>query len=164
MTTTENTTPLLPGAALVVGIRSLLIWAIIASAVMGTFLRGTHQSCSGGIATDGQGFITNDGSPSDIEPRCGVATLSPSPLVFLLLAAIVVGTLTLILRRAVDEDHAFRILNNARMAIVILTLVAMAVGWIAVMTLRVDDWSSYAVFSPQPFAQFEVESWLLTQR
>lgn len=163
-TTTTRVTPLLPGAAIVVGIRSLLVWAIVASGVLATFLRGTHGSCSGGLASDGRGFIAADGTPTDIEPRCGTATLSPSPLLFLLLAAIVIGALTLILRRAVDEDHAFRILNNARMAIVVLTLVAMAVGWIAVMTLRVDDWSSFSVLSPQPFAQFDVETWPLTQR
>ncbi len=111
-----------------------------------------------------RGFVTADGAPTDIEPRCGTATLSPSPLVFLLVAAIVMIALTMILRRAVDEDHAFRILNNARMAIVVLTLVAMAVGSIAVMTLRVDDWGAFAVFSPLPFAQFDVETWPITQR
>lgn len=41
-TPTENTTPLLPGSALLVGIRSLLVWAIVASAVSAMFLRGTH--------------------------------------------------------------------------------------------------------------------------
>ncbi|WP_314452165.1 hypothetical protein [uncultured Microbacterium sp.] len=162
--TAENSTPLLPGAAIIVGIRSLLVWGVVASGVLGTFLRGTHQSCTGGISSNGQGFLTADGAPTDIEPSCGMATLSPSPLVFLLLAAIVIGSLTLILRRAVDEDHAFRILGNARMSIVIVTLVALAVGWIAVMTLQIDDWGSYSIFSPQPFAQFDVESWLITQR
>lgn len=162
--TAENTTPLLPGAAIIVGIRSLLVWGVVASGVMGTFLRGTHQSCSGGLSPNGQGFVTTAGAPTDIEPFCGTATLSPSPLVFLLLAAIVIGSLTLVLRRAVDEDHAFRILGNARMAIAILTLVAVATGWIAVMTLQIDDWSSYSIFSPQPFAQFDVESWPITRR
>ncbi|MFF0910799.1 hypothetical protein ACFWZW_08950 [Microbacterium enclense] len=163
-TTTESSTPLLPGSAIIVGIRSLLIWAIVASALLATFLRGTHASCSGGLTPDGRGFLGPDGAPTDVEPRCGMVTLSPSPLLFLLLALIVIGTITRILRRAEDEDHAFRILNNARMAIIVLSLVALAVGWIAIMTVRVDDWSSYSLFSPLPFGQFDVDTSLYTER
>ncbi len=163
-TPTENTTPLLPGSALLVGIRSLLVWAIVASAVSAMFLRGTHQSCSGGLAANGQGFIDAGGAPTAIEPRCGSIELSPSPLLFALLAVVVIGTITRILRRAGDEDHAFRMLNNARMAIVVLTLVALAVGWVAIMTVHVDDWSSFSLYSPLPFGQFDIETWPITQR
>lgn len=163
-TTAESTTPLLPGSAIIVGIRSLLIWAIVSSALVATFLRGTHASCSGGLASDGRGFLGPDGAPTDIEPRCGTVTLSPSPLLFLLFAVIVIGAITRILRRAENEDHAFRILNNARMAIVVLSLVGLAVGWIAIMTLRVDDWSSFSLYSPLPFGQFDVETVPITQK
>jgi hypothetical protein len=76
----------------------------------------------------------------------------------------VIGALTLILRRADDTDQAFRILGNARMALVIVTLVALAVGWIAIMTLKVDDWSSFALYSPLPFVQFDVDTTPITQR
>jgi Na+/H+-dicarboxylate symporter len=163
-TDTDTDPKLLPGAALVVGIRSLVIWGVVAAAVLGTFLRGVHQSCSGALASDGTSFLGADGTPTDIEPRCGTVSMSPSPLVFVLLAAIVIGALTLILRRADDTDQAFRILGNARMALVIVTLVALAVGWIAIMTLKVDDWSSFALYSPLPFAQFDVDTTPITQR
>lgn len=163
-TDTDTATPLLPGAEIVVGIRSLLIWGVVAATVAGMFVRGTHTSCSGGVSATGDGFIGPDGTPTDVEPLCGTVTMSPSPLLFVIMAFIVIGSLTRVLRRADDVTQALRIVNNARMALVVVTLVALAVSWIAIMTLHVDDWRSFSLFSPFPFGQFDVETTPITQR
>ncbi len=163
-TTVDDREDLLPGAPIIVGIRSLVIWGIVAAAALGTFVHGTHGSCTGGLASDGNGFLDANGEPTDIEPLCGTVTMSPSPLVFVLLGIIVVSALTRVLGRATDVDHALRILNNARMIIVVVTLVGLAVTWVAIMTLRIDDWSSFSVWSPLPFGQFEVETHPISQR
>jgi len=155
---------LLPGAPIVVGIRSLVIWGIVAAGMLGALVRGTHGSCLGGLASDGNGFLDANGEPTDIEPFCGTVTMSPSPLVFVLLGIIVVSALTRVLGRATDVDQALRILNNARMIIVVVTLVGLAVTWFAIMTLRIDDWSSFSLWSPLPFGQFEVETHPMSQR
>jgi hypothetical protein len=162
--TADDRESLLPGAPIIAGIRSLVIWGIVAAAMLGMFVRGTHGSCSGGLASDGTGFIDANGRPTDVEPLCGTVTMSPSPLVFVLLAVIVVGALTRVLGRATDVDHALRILNNARMTIVVVPLIGLAVGWWAIMTLRIDDWSAFSVWSPLPFGQFEVETHPISQR
>lgn len=158
MTTTSNETRddvLLPGAEVVVGIRSLLIWAIAAAAMLAVFLRGSMGSCSGGVTGSG-GFLDADGRPTDVVPMCGSVTLSASPLVYVAIALIVVLSLTRILRRADTADQALRIVNNARMAIVVLTLVTFVVGFWAISTVHVDDWSSSSLLYPFPFATFDI--------
>ncbi|KEP72417.1 hypothetical protein HR12_45375 [Microbacterium sp. SUBG005] len=71
--------------------------------------------------------------------------MSTSPLVYTAIALIVLLSLTRILRRADTVDAALRIVNNARMGIVVLTLVTFVVGSWAIMTVRVDDWSNYSL-------------------
>ncbi|MDQ1123802.1 hypothetical protein [Microbacterium trichothecenolyticum] len=163
-TTTATPLLLLPGAEIVAAIRSLLIWGVVAATAAGMFIRGSHSSCSGGVASSGDGYIGADGAPTDVEPLCGTVTMSPSPLLFVIMAFIVIGSLTRVLRRADDVPQALGILNNARMALVVVTLVALAVSWIAIMTLHVDDWRSFSLFSPFPFGQFDVETTPITQR
>lgn len=160
MTVTRNETDenaLLPGAAVVIGIRSLLIWGIVAATMLATFLRGSMSSCSGGVTGSG-GFLDTDGRPADTAPMCGSVTLSASPLVYVAIGLIVVLSLTRILRRADTVDHALRIVNNARMAIVVLTLVTFVVGFWAISTVHVEDWSSYSLLYPFPFATFDIST------
>jgi hypothetical protein len=87
---------------------------------------------------------------------CGSVTLSANPLVYVAIGLIVVMSLTRILGRADTIDAALRIINNARMVIVVLTLVTFVVGYGAIMTVRVDDWSSYSLLYPFPFATFDI--------
>ncbi len=164
MTTTVDAPErtLLPGAEVIAGIRSLIIWAVVATALLSLFIRGGSAGCSGGI--DGDGFIGRDGQPTDVEPMCGSVTMGPSPLLYALLAVLVIAALTRILGRAVTIDHALRIINNTRLIIVVLSLVALAVSYLALTSLRVDDWSAYHVVSPLPFAQFTVDTWPISQR
>ncbi|MCC4248049.1 hypothetical protein [Microbacterium testaceum] len=160
MTITRNETrddTLLPGAAVIVGIRSLLIWSVVAGTMLAVFLRGSMSSCSGGVTGSG-GFLDADGQPTDVTPMCGSITVSASPLVYAAIALIVLASLTRILGRADTVDAALRIINNARMVIVVLTLVTFVVGYWAIMTARVDDWSNYSLLYPFPFATFDIST------
>lgn len=148
---------LLPGAAVVVGIRSLLSWAIVAAAMIAMFLHGSMGSCSGGLTGSG-GFLDAEGRPTDIAPMCGSVTMSASPLMYVAIGLIVLMSLNRILGRADSVDHALRILNNARMVIVVLTLVAFVVGYWAIMTLRVEDWNNYSILIPFPFTTFDIST------
>jgi hypothetical protein len=107
----------------------------------------------------GSGFLDADGQPTDTAPTCGSVTLSASPLVYVAIGLIVVLSLTRILGRADTIDAALRIINNARMVIVVLTLVTFVVGYSAIMTVRVDDWSSYSLLYPFPFATFDIATY-----
>ena len=160
MTVTQEESPsdvLLPGAAIIIGIRTLLIWAIVAAVMLATFLHGSMSSCSGGVTGSG-GFTDADGQPTDIAPMCGSVTMSASPFVYVAIALIVVLSLTRMLRRADTIDDALRVVNNARMAIVVLTLVTFVVGFWAISTVRVDDWSSYSLLHPFPFATYDIST------
>ena len=160
MTITRNETredALLPGAEIIVGIRSLLIWAIVAAGMLALFLRGSMSSCSGGLSGDG-GFVDSQGRPSDVAPMCGSVIMSASPLVYVAIALIVLMSLTWILGRADTVDRALRIVNNARMIILVLTLVTFVVGYWAIMTLRVEDWNNYSILIPFPFTTFDIST------
>ncbi len=153
----SRTERLLPGAAIIVGIRSLLIWAIVAAAMLATFLRGSMSGCPGGIDASG-GFIDAAGEPTDTAPLCGSITMSASPLVYTAIALIVVLSLTRILRRADTVDDALRITRNAQMAILVLTIVAFVVGYVAIMTVHIDDWSNYSLLYPFPFVTYDIST------
>lgn len=160
MTTTNDDVrqnALLPGAEVVVGIRSLLVWAIVAATMLAVFLRGSMSSCSGGVTGSG-GYLDTNGGSTDLVPMCGSVTLSASPLVYAAIALTVVLSLTRILRRADTVERALGILNNARMIIVVLTLVTFVVGYGAFAMLRIDDWSNYSVLFPFPFATFDIST------
>ncbi|WP_022878701.1 hypothetical protein [Microbacterium sp. B19] len=158
MTITQNETDgnaLLPGAEIVVGIRSLLVWAIVAATMLALFLKGSMGSCSGGVTGSG-GFLDADGRATDVAPMCGSVVMSASPLVYVAIALVVLSSLTRILGRADTVDRALRIINNARMVIVVLTLVTFVVGYWAITTLRVEDWNNYSIFIPFPFTTFDI--------
>lgn len=160
MTIAQNEThenALLPGAEIIVGIRSLLIWASVAATMLALFLQGSTSSCSGGVTGSG-GFLDADGQPTDIAPMCGSVAMSASPLVYVAIALIVLTSLTRILARAHTVDHALRIVNNARMVILVLTLVTFVVGYWAILTLRVEDWNNYSIFIPFPFTTFDIST------
>lgn len=160
MTTTQDplrNETLLPGAAIIVGIRSLLIWAIVAVTMLATFLRGSMSSCSGGVTGSG-GFLDADGQPTDAAPMCGSISMSASPLVYVAIGLIVLLSLTRMLRRADTIDDALRIVNNARMMILVLMLVTFVVGFWGISTVQVDDWGSYSLLYPFPFATYDIST------
>ncbi|MGC0368779.1 hypothetical protein [Microbacterium sp. SLBN-111] len=160
MTITQNETDenaLLPGAEIVVGIRSLLVWAIVAATMLAVFLQGGMSSCSGGVTGSGS-FLDAEGRPTDIAPMCGSVTVSAHPLVYVAIGVIVLFSLTRILGRADTVERALGILHNARMGIVVLTLVTFVVGHWAIATLHVEDWNNYSLFAPVPFASFDIST------
>lgn len=164
MSTIDQRATLLPGAAIVVGIRQLLVWGVVAAALLATLLRGTAGGCSGGIAGTGGGFIGPSGERTDVEPMCGQLTMTTHPLMFLLLAAIVLGALTRVLRRADDVDDALRILANARLVIALATMAAFAIGYLTFFTVDTTDWASPGVLIPIPVVGIDIETWPITQR
>lgn len=160
MTITRNearTAGLLPGAAIIVGIRSLLVWAIVAATMIALFLHGSMSGCPGGIDPSG-GFVDSAGDPTDTAPLCGSITMSANPLVYTAIALIVILTLTRILRRADTVDDALRMTRTARIAILVLTIVTFVVGYVAIMTVRVTDWSDFSLLYPFPFVTYDIST------
>lgn len=147
----------LPGAEVVAGIRSLLIWAIVAVGMLATLISGGMSSCSGGIDGGGR-FLDADGRVTDVAPMCGSVTVSASPLVYVAIALVVLWSLTRVQHRATTVEHALRMVNNARLVILVLTLTTFVVAYWAISTVHVDDWSSYSLLAPFPFASFDVST------
>ncbi len=130
-TTTPRT---LPGAVVIARIRRLIYVAVLAGVAYSILARGSKAGCPGGISADG-GFLDANGDPSDIAPTCVSLTLSPNPIILIVLVGIVIGALTRVLRWADDDASALRILDRAAAALV---LVAAASGVIALVAFGLN--------------------------
>lgn len=135
----------LPGAAVIRRIRRLLIWAIGAGVVYGTFGTASRGSCPGGFTGDG-GFIDANGDATAVAPQCVQLNLRPSGIVFVVIAVIVIWAITRVLRQATDEAAAMRILDRA--VIVIVTGVAawMVLTLVSFLSIPLDQWDGSAPF------------------
>jgi hypothetical protein len=79
---------MLAGHAVIARIRRVLIVALIAGIVYGTFTLASSGGCAGGYDGAG-GFVDGAGQPTDVAPVCMDLTLRPSPFTFLAIGAIV---------------------------------------------------------------------------
>lgn len=131
----------LPGVVLVERVRRLVLLSVLLAAGYGTFVRGQKQSCIG--------------QPSG-PAACAELIMSPSPLVFVAAAVIVLISLQRVVRRAPSDDDARRILGRAATGVVVLFVVATVVSltWLALVPVP-DPAGPYAIVFPFPFASGE---------
>lgn len=134
----------LPGVVLVERIRRLVLLSVILAVGYGMFVRGQKQSC----------IAQASGSAT-----CSELVMSPSPLVFVAAAVIVLISLKRVVRAAASDDDARRILGRAATGVVVLFVVATAVSltWLALVSLP-DASGPYTIVFPFPFASGEFRS------
>lgn len=147
---------LLPGGAIIVRIRRLLVLALAAASAYSVFTRGTKGICPGGFDGNG-GFLDADGNATEIAPSCVQLTLGPSPLVLIAAALLVIGALTRVLRRAENVEAAIRTLDRTATIIVgvLVASCAIAVVWFALIPIA-DASESWSAVYPFPFGSVEM--------
>ena len=137
----------LPGAMIVARIRNLLIVAVVAWVVYSTFTRGQKGTCADASAAVDASFVN----------RCVELRLAPSPLVAIAVIAIVLFALRRVLRTAVVETDAVRILDRAAAIIVEVTIGSVIIGLVWFALIPVPDPSGpISVVYPFPFASGEL--------
>ncbi|WP_165069838.1 hypothetical protein [Marisediminicola senii] len=141
-----------------VGMRRLLITAVVAGlvySVLGTAGRG---GCAGGFSAQG-GFVDANGIPTDSAPACVMMNLSPSILVYVSLVAVVSVALHRVSTRGLSERDAARLVRRARFAVIALVVVAIVVAHAAFWLTPLPNAESFAVhplLPPFPFGSMDV--------
>ena len=155
---TLQTAPSLPGVEIIARIRRLLVVGLVAAAGYSMCTTAGAGYCPGGVDADG-GFIDAAGNATDTAPMCITLTLRPSGLVFLAIAAIAFGAITLVLRRAVDVPSALRYLDRAAAAIVIITVASVVISQIWFALIPITEWDGTgAFFYPFPFGSVDMDT------
>lgn len=152
----------LPGIAIIAEIRRVLILAVIAALVYPTLMVASRSYCPGGIDGSG-GFIDASGQPTGEAPVCIDLKLSPSPLVYIAIAAIVLLALGRVMK-ASDERSALKTLNRASIGVAALVVLAIVVShvWFFLIPMEGFTSGSWTVFSPFPFGNIDVTTTPMT--
>lgn len=147
-----------PGASVVARIRRLTVLAVVAAVIYGVFMSASKGYCPGGVTGDGA-FTDAAGNVVDVAPICINLTLRPSFLIYLAIAAIVIGALTVVLRRANDQVTAMRYLDRGAALIAIFVVVSVIISqvWFAMIPITAWDGSG-AFFYPFPFGSVDLET------
>lgn len=148
----------LPGAAVVARIWRLVAVTTIAGLMYSIFLGASKAGCGGGF-TAGGGYVDANGDPTEMAPQCVSLSLHPSPVVMLVLAAIVLWALRRVVRRATDEASAIHILDRAALVAVVVAgaSVVIAQVWFAAIPVYGIDGSGTYIW-PFPFGSVDFES------
>ncbi len=143
--------------AFVARIRRLIIVAALASAGYGLFNAAYKSYCPGGITPAGT-FLDALGNATDVAPTCISLALRPSGLVYAAIIAIVIGALTLVLRRATDEASAIRYVERAATATVIVAVASIVISQVWFSLIPLTDWNGTGTFFyPFPFGSVDLE-------
>lgn len=122
------------------------------------FMLASKGYCPGGVDGDGS-FIDAAGNTTDTAPICVTLTLRPSGLVFIAIAAIAFGALTMVVSRATDVSSAIRYLDRAAAAIAILAVASVVISQIWFRMIPITDWDGTGTFFyPFPFGLVELET------
>jgi len=139
----------LPGAAILLRLRKLLVLALGAGVVYAVVLHASRGYC-------GAGGPNADGSVVTLVP-CVTLTLAPSPLVYAALAAIVLAAVGLVLRRAGSEREAVAIFDRAAVIVVALVAASVAISYVWFFLIPIETWSSRGpLWYPFPFGAVEL--------
>lgn len=149
----------LPGAAVLRGVRRLILLALVASIIYSTLATSSMGTCPGGFDSSG-GFIDADGNPVAVAPSCITLTLGPNPLLFVVFALIGIGALSSALKKSKTDADALRYINAAAIVIVVITVVCLVVSHFWFWTLPLEQWDGtgdFFLFGPFPFAVMTTE-------
>ncbi|HRN29031.1 MAG TPA: hypothetical protein PK781_05360 [Terrimesophilobacter sp.] len=112
--------------------------------------------CAGGIRADGT-FIDSAGNIVATAPPCIQLTLRPSLLIYLAIAVIVVGSLTIVLRRARSQADALNYLNRGAIVIGILVIASIIIAQTWFLAIPITEWDGSSAFLyPFPFGAIDV--------
>lgn len=130
---------MLPGAPIIARIRRLIIVALVADAAYAMLATAQRWQCIGGSAAGAE--------------TCTSMQIGPSPVILFAIATIVVVSLGRVLRRAVDEPSAVRIIDRAAIAIAIVAAACGVIAQVWFWALPAPDPSGpFTLVFPFPFA------------
>lgn len=139
----------LPGAAILLRLRKLLVLTLAAGVVYAVVLHASRGYC-------GAGGPNADGTVITLVP-CVTLTLAPSPFVYAALAVIVVVALGLVLRRAQSEREAVALFDRAAVVVVAVVAASVLISFVWFFLIPIETWTSGGpLWYPFPFGAVEL--------
>jgi hypothetical protein len=129
----------IPGAIVLRRVRKLLITALVGALAYSLLTTGTWARCLGGYDGSG-GFIDGSGEATELAPTCLTLTLRANPLIYVVLALIVIGALSSVLKKSRSEADALRYVDAAAVVVVLLLATCIVVSHVWFWNLPVQDW------------------------
>ena len=147
MTLTPDQTgaAVLPGAAILVSVRRLLMWALLSGIGYSLLLRGSKGACSGGMTSSDAPFEPSTGS-AGADASCVHLQLTANPFVFIVLMAIVLVGLIVASRKATTETELHRILNRFAIIAAAFAAFCLIVSQIWFALIPLDGWNGEVTF------------------
>ncbi|GAA4189739.1 hypothetical protein GCM10022288_18030 [Gryllotalpicola kribbensis] len=155
---TTTRTPL-PGARML----RRTVWLIVVAAVSAFGYGSLVLASKGGgvgpeVFVDGNGnHVDANGNPTDATQTSVNVVMHASPVIYVLIAAIALGAIAVVLRRAPDEASVVRILTRAMFVAPAVALIAVIVAYAWFRAIPIDYWVQPGWHvAPFPFGSVEV--------
>lgn len=152
--TPSTTLATLPGAAILLQTRRLLLTALGAAIVYGFVTYSSKSSCAGGFTGDG-GFLDADGRPTDVAPSCVNLTMQPSVLMYVAIGILVPSAISRVLRNADTEAAAIRMLERAEVVIIAVVAASVVISHVWFWTIPIDSGTGFLF--PFPFGSVSLD-------
>lgn len=139
----------LPGASVIARIRRLLIVTGLVAVGYAAFTTSSRGTCVGAPATQ-QGEQVGS---------CIALTLGPSPLMLIAFVVVVIMALGRVLRHALTEADAIRILDRTALTVGIVAVASVVIAnvWFQLIPIETyDPIGGYRFFFPFPFGSVDV--------
>lgn len=145
----------LPGAAILLRTRRLIVAALITAFVYNLVMVASRGKCAGGLDGEG-GYLDSRGQATDVMPQCVDLTLRPSFWVFAAIALIVVLAITRVLKTADDLRSATRILDRAAMLIFAIAGASVLISYVWFFLIPLETWDGTgSLYFPFPFGSVD---------
>jgi hypothetical protein len=143
----------LPGAAILVRLRRLLLCVIVAGLVYSVLTNASAGRC----ADTGTADSSIDEGAAGVVTSCVTLTLRPSPFVYIALAVIVLVALGRVLRTATTVPRALAIVDRAAVVAVVVAGASWLIAVVWFLLLPVETWDGTGSFwFPFPFGAVEL--------
>lgn len=120
-------------------VRRLVVTALLAGVGYSVASSASQGYCPGGFDADG-GFVDRLGQRTEVAPSCINMTLRPSPVVYLVLALIVVWAVSSSARRMNDRSVALAVLRWAGPTVVLVAVLAVVLTHVAFFSIPLESW------------------------
>ncbi|MGO4104635.1 hypothetical protein AB4Y63_11820 [Leifsonia sp. YAF41] len=127
-------------ASLISARTGMLVATAVLSAVAYWILgNASRVTCPGGVNADGS-YLDSAGNPTDVAPVCISLTLQPNSLVFILLAATVIGAVAIARRFATSVQQARWILDGSLLLLIAIVIVCLSTSYQTLFAIPLTDW------------------------
>jgi len=145
LTPDQPLTAELPGAAILVSVCRLLMWALVSAIGYSMLMTGSRGACAGRM-TSGDAPVEPSTGTAGTDQSCVQLLLTPSPFVYVVLMAIVLVGVVVASRKVSTEADLQRILNRVAIFSAAFAVFCLVVSQIWFALIPLDGWNGQGTF------------------